>query len=119
MEIKILDSIIHGDLKPWKINTTDTRRFTELVKAANTASPKTNAVLLSQLTALFADYPTLQKVVMDETTINAPLKPLLCKTDLPKYKDAITTFYYFVITHQFKPFYTLQTLQLCILYYSV
>ena len=55
MEVKILDSIIHGDLKPWKINTTDTRRFTELVKAANAASPKTNAVLLSQLTALFAD----------------------------------------------------------------
>ena len=67
MEVKILDSIIHGDLKPWKINTTETRRFTELVKAANAASPKTNAVLLSQLTALFADYPTLQKLLKQET----------------------------------------------------
>ena len=39
MEVKILDSIIHGDLKPWKINTTDTRRFTKLVKAVNQLHP--------------------------------------------------------------------------------
>jgi hypothetical protein len=98
MEVKILDSIIHGFLKPWKLDTTNTRRFTELVKAAKAASPNTNAELLSQLTALLADYPTVQKILADETIINTPLQPLLCKIDLPKYKDAITTFYYFVIT---------------------
>lgn len=98
MEVKILDSIIHGFLKPWKLDTTNTRRFTELVKAAKAASPSTNAELLSQLTALLADYPTVQKTLTDETIINTPLQPLLCKIDLPKYKDAVTHFYYFLIT---------------------
>jgi len=98
MEVKILDSIIHGFLKPWKIDTTNTRRFTELVKAAKAASPNTNAELLSQLIALLVDYPTVQKILNEETIINTPLQPLLCKTDLPKYKDAVTHFYYIIIT---------------------
>ncbi len=98
MEVKILDSIIHGFLKPWKLDTTNTRRFTELVKAAKAASLNTNAELLSQLTALLADCPTVQKTLTDETIINTPLQPLLCKIDLPKYKDAVTHFYYFIIT---------------------
>ncbi|MEP6553885.1 MAG: DUF6617 family protein [Ferruginibacter sp.] len=98
MEVKILDSIIHGFLKPWKLDTTDTRRFTELVKAAKAASPSTNAELLSQLIALLVDYPTVQKILNEETIINTPLQPLLCKTDLPKYKDAVTHFYYIIIT---------------------
>lgn len=101
MEVKILDSIIHGDLKPWKINTTDTRRFTELVKAANAASPKTNAVLLSQLTALFADYPTLQKILKDETPSNSTeIVNHFFKIDLPKFKDPITQFYQTAISKE-------------------
>ncbi len=98
MEIKVLDSIMHGALKPWKLDTTNTRRLTELVKAAKAASPKTMAELQSQMTALLADYPTLQKVLTDEVTVNAPLHPLLYSIDLPKYKDAVTHFYYFIIT---------------------
>ena len=98
MEVKVLDSIMHGVLKPWKLDTTNTRRFTELVKAAKAAPSNTNAALLSQLTALLIDYPTLQKVLSDETIGNTALQPLLYKTDLPKYKDAVTHFYYFIIT---------------------
>jgi hypothetical protein len=98
MEIKILDSIMHGVLKPWKLDTTNTRRFTELVKAAKAASPDTNATLLSQLTALLVDFPSLQKIINEEAIGNAPLQPLSWKSDLPKYKDAVTHFYYFVIT---------------------
>lgn len=98
MEVKVLDSIMHGVLKPWKLDTTNTRRFTELVKAAKAASLNTNAELLSQLTALLVDYPSLQKIVADETIGNEPLQQLLYKTDLPKYKDAATHFYYFIIT---------------------
>lgn len=101
MEVKILDSIIHGDLKPWKINTTDTRRFTELVKAANAASPKTNAVLLSQLTALFADYPTLQKILKEETPNNSTeIVNHFFKIDLPKFNDPVTQFYQTAITKE-------------------
>ena len=50
MEVKILDSIMHGALKPWKLDTTNTRRFIELVKAAKSASPVTNADLHKQIT---------------------------------------------------------------------
>lgn len=98
MEIKVLDSIMHGALKPWKIDTSNTRRFTELVKAAKATTPKHTAELHSQLTALLADCPSLQKVLTDEATANAPLQPLLYSIDLPKYKDAVTHFYYFIIT---------------------
>ena len=34
----------------------------------------------------------------DEVIINIPLQPLLCKIDLPKFKDAVTNFYYLIIT---------------------
>ena len=59
MEIKILDSILHGELKPWKLDTSNTRHFTELVRTAKAVEPITNAELLKQLTALLADYPPL------------------------------------------------------------
>jgi hypothetical protein len=98
MEVKVLDNIIHGVLKPWKLDTTNTRRFTELVKAAKAASPKTNAELLSQLKELLADFPTLQQVLSNEPANDQPLQQLLYKAALPKYKDPITTFYYFVVT---------------------
>lgn len=94
----VLNSIMHSVLKPWKLDTTNTKRFTDLVKAAKAASPNTNAELLSQLTTLLVDYPTLQKILADETKGNAPLQQLIYKTDLPKYKDAVTHFFYFVIT---------------------
>ncbi len=98
MEVKVLDSIMHGVLKPWKLDTSNTRRFTELVKAAKAATPKDTAELHSQLTALLSDFPTLQKVLSDEATANAPLHQLFYSIELPKYKDAVTHFYYFIIT---------------------
>lgn len=98
MELKVLDSILHGDLKPWKLSTTNTRRFTELAKAAKSAKPTTNSELLSQLTALLADFPALKKVLAGAAPNKKPLQLLLYNTELPKYKDPVTTFYYFIIT---------------------
>jgi hypothetical protein len=101
MEIKILDSILHGELKPWKIDSSNTRRFTELIKSAKEGSPDTNGDLLTQLTILLSDYPALQKVLREEAiNNNKPLQQLPFKIDLPKYKDTITQFYYFVITKE-------------------
>jgi hypothetical protein len=97
MEIKILDSIMHGVLKPWNLDAGNTRRFTELVKAAKAVSPRTNGELHSQLTTLLTDYLTLQKMLSDEATASTPLHQLLYTTDLPKYKDAVTHFYYLII----------------------
>ncbi|MBK8611752.1 MAG: hypothetical protein IPL84_17915 [Chitinophagaceae bacterium] len=94
MELKLLDAILHGELQPWKLDASDTRHFTELVKAAKAVSPNTNAGLLKQLTALLADYPDLQKALADETpNDNTSLHQLLFNTALPKYKDPVTQFY--------------------------
>lgn len=99
MEVKILDNILHGELKPWKVDTSNTRHFTELVKTAKAVSPSTNAELLKQLTALLVDYPALQKLLVDETASDKTvLQQLLFNTELPKYKDSITQFYYTLIT---------------------
>jgi hypothetical protein len=99
MEIKILDSILHGELKPWKLDTSNTRHFTELVRTAKAVEPITNAELLKQLTALLADYPPLQKLLAAEATSNSiALQQLLCSIDLPKGKDPVTHFYSAVIT---------------------
>ena len=89
---------MHGALKPWKMDTTNTRRFTELVKAAKAASPKTIADLQSQMTALLADYSQLKKVLADSAITNDTIQPLSYKTVLPKYTDPITNFYFLVIT---------------------
>ena len=100
MEIKILDSILHGELKPWKIDSSNTRRFTELIKSAKDGSPNTNGDLLTQLTVLLGDFSALQKLLREETINNIPLQQLLFKIDLPKYKDTITQFYYLIITRE-------------------
>lgn len=99
MEIKILDSILHGELKPWKLDTSSTKRFTELVRTAKAVSPTTNAALQKQLSTLLADYPVLQKWLATEATSNTtPLKQLLCSIDLPACSNPITHFYAAVIT---------------------
>jgi len=99
MEIKILDSILHGELKPWKQDTSSTKRFTELVKTAKAVSPTTNAELQKQLTTLLADYPTLKKWLAAEATSNTnTLQQLLFSIDLPSCSSSPTHFYAAVIT---------------------
>ena len=99
MEVKILDSILHGSLKPWKIDISNTRRFTEIIKSAKAIPPRTNTELLSYLLAILADYPTLQQVLRDESTNNnSTLQQHIFKIDLPRYIDPITQFYYSIIS---------------------
>lgn len=100
MEVKILDSIIHGALKPWMIDATNTKRFNELVKASKVTAPKTNAELLSKLSALLIDFPTLQNILINEPHYSSPIQPLLFHSNLPNYKDGITQFYYIIITSE-------------------
>jgi len=98
MEVKILDSILHGSLKPWKIDTTNSRRFIGLVKAAKTTTPTTNTELIIQLMELLSDFPALKKLLSDEPKNAFTIQPLPFDIDLPRYKDAVTNFYYLLIT---------------------
>lgn len=98
MELRILDSIIHGVLKPWMIDTSNNKRFTDLVKAAKKVDSSTNRELHTQLYNLLADFPTLQKVLETEIEIEKKLQPLYYNINLPMYTNAVTNFYYLVIT---------------------
>lgn len=99
MEVKLLDAILHGELKPWKLDASNTRRFTELVKAAKAISPATTAKLQTQLEILLADHPALQKLLTENSLAESTtLLQLLYKVDFPKYKDTITQYYFILIT---------------------
>ena len=65
MELKILDSILHSELRPWLLDTTDTRKFSALVKAAKAASPGIlNAELQKQLPELLlSDFPCFAEIL--------------------------------------------------------
>jgi hypothetical protein len=98
MEVKVLDSILHGSLKPWKIDTTNSRRFIEMVKAAKAITPGTNEELVRQLAGLLTDFPAALKLLHNVPKNLSSLQPLLFDIELPKYKDAVANFYYLVIT---------------------
>ena len=98
MELRILDSIMHGVLKPWKLNTSNNKRFTEIVKAAKKVNSSTCREQHTQLYDLLADFPTLQKVLETEIPIEKTLQPLCFNINLPMYDNAVTNFYYLVIT---------------------
>lgn len=98
MELRILDSIMHGVLKPWKVDTSNNKRFTELVKAAKKVNPSTYREQHTQLYNLLADFPTLQKVLETEIQTEKLLQPLYFNINLPMYNNAVTNFYYLVIT---------------------
>lgn len=91
MEITILDSIVHGQLKPWKFNTA-TRRLVEVIRSA-----KADDNILTRLQSMLQDFPPLQKLVAEEG--NPPhLQPLYFQPQLPAFKDPATQFYFLLIT---------------------
>lgn len=99
MEIKILNSILHDELKPWKLDTSNTRRFTELVRTAKAVAPTTYDELQKQLTILLADYPTLQKwLAAQAASNNIALKQFLRGIDLPDCSGPVTHFYAAIIS---------------------
>lgn len=98
MEVIILDAILHGPLKPWKIDIANTRRFVELVKNAKATPLKTVSDLSGKVSNLLTDFPTLQKIVAVEPVGPIPLQPLRFDVELPKYINAVTHFYHLLIT---------------------
>lgn len=100
MEIKILDSFIHGALKPWKLDTSNTRHFKEIVKAAKALPLDTDKDLYSQIHLLLTNLPDLQNVLSHEPASNTPIQQLLFKSDLPKYTNTVTHYYYLLITSE-------------------
>lgn len=94
MEIKILDSILHGQLKPWKLDTSNSRRLVEVIKLA-----KTNENVFARLQSLLQDFPLLQKHLSEDGKISIT-QPLYFQPQLPSYKDPATQFYFLLITSE-------------------
>jgi hypothetical protein len=92
MEIKILDCILHGQLKPWKFNTANKRRLVEIIKSA-----KADANILTRLQSLLQDFPALQKLTAEEES-PSNLQTLYFQPQLPAFKDPETQFYFLLIT---------------------
>ena len=92
MEIKILDSILHGQLKPWKFNTANTRRLVEVIRSA-----KADDNIVTRLQSLLQDFPALQKLIAEEGN-PSNLQPLYFQPQLPAFKNPGTQFYFLLIT---------------------
>jgi len=98
MELKILNSVLHGELKPWKFNVNNTRRIIEVVRSAKTIAPIKNAELRSQLSSLLQDYPSLLKISLEETkNDNTLLQFAYCKPQLPAATNPSTQYYHLLI----------------------
>ncbi len=92
---------MHGALRPWQIDTTNRKRFSDLVKPANAGSPATCAELQKQLQAILSDFPAEQKILADSPpTAKAVVRPAFYEIELPKPYDVFTQFYSHIITKE-------------------
>ncbi len=105
MEIIILDNILHGTLKPWKVDISNNRRFTEIVRNAKAIPLSTLSDIFGQVSYLLTDFPIQQKVLVLEPKSPNPLQPLRFDIELPKYYNAVTHFYNLLITAETLRFY--------------
>jgi hypothetical protein len=90
MEIKILDKILHGRLKPWKFSITP-RRLVDTIRAA-----KTQKDPIARLETLLQDFPLIKKIIADEG-IPSNLQPLCFQPQLPAFNDSATQYYSLLI----------------------
>lgn len=98
MNVKILDSILHGSLKPWKFATENSKRITALVKAAKAVDLDSIDDLLSQLKILLTDYPELLEELKQGQNDVPNISPTPYKIELPKYVNAASNFYQLIIS---------------------
>jgi hypothetical protein len=98
MELKILDGIIHGDLKPWQIDISSKKKFAALL---TTATPKKTSDLLAQVKELVKDFPESKKKADALPASNGNvITQHFYKIDLPGYTDSITRFYSHLISKE-------------------
>lgn len=98
MELRIIDSILHGALKPWKFDIANKRRVIELLKSAKDIKGNSLADLYTQLSILLKDYPNLHKLVANIPVNQKPAIPLWYKATLPGFNDPVTNYYQLLIT---------------------
>lgn len=100
MEIKILNSILHKELRPWIIDTGN-KAITEKLKKVGTKEPNNFDDLTQQIKILITDYPDLSKW-LDKQKYNStsPTTPLYFSTELPGFTDVSTKYYSLLISKE-------------------
>lgn len=98
MEVKILDSILHGALKPWKFDINDSKRIIALVKATKAGELQSIDDLTTRLKTLLKDYPALVDEIKQGQNDLFQILPMPYKIELPKYGNPATNFYQLIIS---------------------
>lgn len=100
MEIKILNSILHKELRPW-IMDTGHKNIAEKLRNTGSKEPKYLDDLKQQIKILVEDYPELSKWLDKQKHNSASsITPLYFSTDLPDFKDVITKYYTLLISKE-------------------
>lgn len=98
MKITILDSILHGPLKPWlqKLGASD--RFTQVLSKAVATTPVTYYQLQEQLEILLQDYPSLLKYLKEEEVSEPSIQLIehFYEINIPQHSNSFKQFYYLV-----------------------
>lgn len=92
MEIRILDSILHGQLKPWKFDTGNARRLVEVIRSA-----QADGSAITRLQTLLHDFPLLQRILAEDDE-PPTVQPLYFQPQLPADKDPGSRFYNLLIS---------------------
>lgn len=105
MEAKILDGIIHGELKPWLVEKKPQRFFSELVIGNTLNEPANYNELIDRISILLREFPRQLKNIKDEEYIKLPISEFEYKIKLPSYTNAFTKFYLTLISLESLRFY--------------
>lgn len=98
MELKILDGIIHGDIKPWQIDISSKKKFAALLNTANKATPKNTAELLTQIKALLQDFhDSKKKANALPKSKSTAITSHFYEIELPASTDVVSQFYSLLI----------------------
>lgn len=100
MELKILNSILHNELRPWILNKSD-KEIAEKLKKAGKSDASNMDDLTQQVKILVEDYQALSKWV-DKQGIEStkPISSLYYSTELPLFKNVITKYYSVLISKE-------------------
>ena len=106
MEIKILNSIIHKELRPWIFENKNSSSISSRLSKVGNLAPKFDTDLVSLLNVLLVDFPDLTKWLAKQTP-KTPNKLVYhsFEIDLPEYNDIYTKFYKTIITSETLRFY--------------
>ncbi len=96
MKITLLDSIMHGPLKPWLLKPNVIDQFVKLLYKATASTPSNVSELQSQLLHLVQDFPDLVQFLKEESLSGSdlPLVDHFYEIAPPQHTNAFQQFYY-------------------------